>query len=81
MAGAGPAPSPVTRSWNPYRVPRIIPGIGRFEISWWLDYLKAHRSQVYVSDGDPNTVTVPATMAKAVVPEKIEKLGLKLRTY
>ena len=81
MAGAAPAPAPFTKAWNPYRVQRIIPGYGRFEIGWWLTYLQAHKAKRYISDGDPNTVTVPTMLVKEVIPARIQKLGLHLRTY
>jgi peptidoglycan/xylan/chitin deacetylase (PgdA/CDA1 family) len=81
MAGAGPAPAPVTKAWNPYRIQRIIPGTGRFEIAWWLNYLDVHKVERYVSDGDPNTVTVPTMLASDVDPARVQKLGLHLRTY
>jgi peptidoglycan/xylan/chitin deacetylase (PgdA/CDA1 family) len=81
MAGAAPAPSPVTKAWNPYRIQRIIPGNEAMGIPWWINWLQAHKSKRYVSDGDPNTCAVPLKMASAVVPARVAKLGLRLVTY
>jgi hypothetical protein len=53
----GPGPSPFDKSWNPHSVKRFIAGPGQIEhlLADW----DAHPGQVYVSDGDPNTVSVP----------------------
>ncbi len=81
LAGAGPAPSPVTKRWNPYRLPRIIPGPERYAIPYWLDYLQKHANKRYVSDGDPVMLTVPKADSGQVIPAQLQKLGLTLRTY
>ncbi len=81
LAGAAPVPAPVTKDFNPYRMQRIIPGNGRYMFGYWMDYLQKHPDKRYVSDGDPNTVTVPQTMAGVVVDSRLEKLGLHKRMY
>lgn len=80
-AGAGPALPPASIKFNPYLIPRMIPGDGRMEIGWWLSYLKAHKNMLYVSDGDPNTVTVPEVDKSRVMMARLTKNGLYFRTY
>jgi peptidoglycan/xylan/chitin deacetylase (PgdA/CDA1 family) len=64
-AGSSPAPSPMSRTFQPYRVPRIIPGNekvkpgGTYTIRFWLNELEEHPYEKFISDGDPNTYTVP----------------------
>lgn len=77
LVGAEPAPSPVVRGFDPYRLPRVQ--AIQSELDLWLGYFKRHPEQRYVSDGDPDTVTVPKALA-----DKIDKSKLgnaKLRTY
>lgn len=81
QAGAAPANPSITKGYRPYRVPRIIPGHEDYAIEYWLHFLKQHPQARYISDGDVRTVTVPKRLASAVVPARIQKLGLHLRTY
>ncbi|HEX5324650.1 MAG TPA: polysaccharide deacetylase family protein [Capsulimonadaceae bacterium] len=81
-----PAPSPVAKDFNPYYLPRIEPefrGVSdqRFMLSYWLNYLQKNPMKRYVSDGDPNTLTVPAILAAQVDQKKVTADGLHLRTY
>jgi peptidoglycan/xylan/chitin deacetylase (PgdA/CDA1 family) len=81
LAGAEPAPSMASKKFKPYRVPRIIPGTGRFEIAYWLDYLEKHKGQKYISDGDPNTITVAASRVSDVAKDRLYQQGLFFRSY
>jgi hypothetical protein len=81
LAGAGPAPSPASTKFKPYRIPRIIPGTKLMEIGWWLDYLEKHKAQKYVSDGDPNTITVHEADKPKVLAARLTKNELFFRTY
>jgi peptidoglycan/xylan/chitin deacetylase (PgdA/CDA1 family) len=80
-AGAAPTPPPFSLNFRPYRIPRIIPGNGRFEIDWWLDNLEKHKKLKYVSDGDPWTVTVPERFKAKISMNAIKKDGLFFRSY
>lgn len=85
-AGANPAPSPIAKGFNPYYLPRIEPADngkadGTFMLQYWLNYLKANPMKRYVSDGDPNTVTVPSIISAQVDKNKVAADGLHLRTY
>ena len=61
------------------RLPRIQATEGPNGITWWLDILRRHSERRYVSDGDPNTVTVPRNRASAV--DKSHLNGARLRLY
>jgi peptidoglycan/xylan/chitin deacetylase (PgdA/CDA1 family) len=80
-AGAGPSDSPISKRFKPYYMPRIIPGGERFALQFWLTYLQKHPIKRYISDGDPNTFTVPAILAADVDPAKLKATGCMERTY
>jgi peptidoglycan/xylan/chitin deacetylase (PgdA/CDA1 family) len=69
LVGAGPAPSPFSRAFEPGAIPRIrsshLPWDGErdFGAAYWLDQLRRHPEQRYVSDGDPRTIGFPRTEA------------------
>ena len=78
-AGWDPAISPVHPDYDPYSIDRVS---GRgfkaqdMDLIWWLEN---PRQPLYVSDGDPYTITVPET-SLALVDES--KLGdRQLRVY
>jgi len=58
--GGGAAPSPFSRAFDPVRLPRIQ-AIER-ELAHWLGYFDRNPGERFVSDGDPDTVTVPAAL-------------------
>ena len=77
LVGAEPAPSPVSRDFKPYRLPRVQ--AIQSELDNWLGYLARHPEKRYVSDGDPKTVTVPKNLESGV--DKARLAGKKLRAY
>lgn len=65
--GAEPAPSPFNVRFNPLSISRVrSPGIMPVDqdLTWWLANTK--RENQYVSDGNPDTVTVPESRAEQV---------------
>jgi len=76
-----PCPSSIAKGYKPYEIERITPGTGRQQSVWWFNYLKKNASDRYVSDGDPNTITVSQIAIGAVDKARVAKLGLHLRTY
>ncbi|MDF2985327.1 MAG: putative xylanase/chitin deacetylase [Eubacterium sp.] len=81
LVGANPAPSPVSSKFDPMALPRVrSTGQKKVEcdLAWWLDALKKGSSQ-YISDGNPNTVTVPKDKQKNVDMSKMK--GKQLVTY
>jgi len=79
LVGSNPAPSPVSRKFDPMRLPRIQAIAGAFGLDYWLNWLKEHPEKRYVSDGDPATVTVPRALQQEVDAARLQ--GATLRTY
>ena len=50
-------------------------------MQFWFTYLEKHKSARYVSDGDPNTFTVPASDKSKVDVARIKADHLYLRVY
>lgn len=81
LVGANPAPSPVSPKFDPLALPRVrSTGQKKVEcdLAWWLDTLGKGSSQ-YVSDGNPETVTVPEDKQKNVDMSRLN--GKQLITY
>lgn len=70
LVGANPAPSPFAKDFDPMRLPRIQAVEGVDGITHWLDKLKKPGAR-YVSDGDPDTVTVPQVETAKVSPARL----------
>jgi peptidoglycan/xylan/chitin deacetylase (PgdA/CDA1 family) len=70
LAGAEPAPSPFSTTFDPTAVPRIrtshLPWNGErdFCAEFWLHELKQNPDIRYVSDGDPTRITFPSSDRK-----------------
>jgi hypothetical protein len=58
MVAGGAAPSPFVRSFNPVRLPRIQ--AVENDLRYWLNHFDRTPGDRYVSDGNPDTITVPA---------------------
>ncbi|HVM69578.1 MAG TPA: putative glycoside hydrolase [Gaiellaceae bacterium] len=64
LVGANPAPSPFSKAFDPAQVPRIRTshagwkGEADFAFSYWMKELERSPRSRYVSDGDPEVVTV-----------------------
>lgn len=83
LVGANPAPSPVSEEFNPFRLPRIQavdPNFATYGIDQWLTYFKKYPEKQYVSDGDPDIITVPKMMMEPVDDSKLPE-GKRIRTY
>ena len=81
LAGADPAPSPIDKSFKPYRLPRIIPGQQPMALQYWFRYFESHARARFVSDGDPNTFTIPASKKSKVDAKRIKAEHMYLRVY
>jgi peptidoglycan/xylan/chitin deacetylase (PgdA/CDA1 family) len=57
MVAGGAAPSPHTRVFDPYHLPRIQ--ALQSELAHWLGYFERNPQERYVSDGDASVITVP----------------------
>jgi len=58
MVAGGAAPSPHARGLDPYRLPRIQ-AVER-DLAYWLGHFDRRPEERYVSDGDVETISVPA---------------------
>lgn len=81
LVGANPSPSPVSVKFDPLALPRVR-STGQkpveCDLNWWIDALEKGSSQ-YISDGNPDTVTVPKEKQKNVDMSKLN--GKQLITY
>jgi peptidoglycan/xylan/chitin deacetylase (PgdA/CDA1 family) len=62
----GAASSPFSRDWDPARLPRIQ--AIESELKRWLRYFEQNPQERFVSDGDPNVITVPAALQDRLRP-------------
>ena len=85
-AGADPAASPMGRDFygkpfNPYYIPRIIPGDEKYTIHYWLELMEKDKALKFISDGDPNTYTVNAIEKGQINVARLKNEHYHLRTY
>ncbi|WP_372998243.1 polysaccharide deacetylase family protein [Lutispora sp.] len=82
--GSNPAPSPNSIDFDPQRLPRVrasemkVQGTGIYD---YLKYFENNPDKKYVSDGDPNTVTIPESEISNIDIERLEMSNKKLITY
>jgi hypothetical protein len=67
MVAGGAAPSPFARSFDPVRLPRIQ-AVER-DLRHWLNHFDRTPSDRYISDGNPDTLTIPATKRDRLRPD------------
>ena len=77
LVGANPSPSPFTKKFNPYRLPRIR--ADGTELPRWLQYFENNPDERYISDGNPEIVTLPLTHQDQIDPTHLN--NKTLRTY
>ncbi|MGB9724190.1 MAG: polysaccharide deacetylase family protein [Chloroflexia bacterium] len=77
----GPSPSPFSVNFDPYHI-RRTQGIQE-ELDTWLSFFQDHPELRYISDGDPNVVSIPDPL-----PEKLQGIlrpdlpaGLQVLVY
>jgi peptidoglycan/xylan/chitin deacetylase (PgdA/CDA1 family) len=76
LVGANPAPSPFHTNFNPYRIPRIR--ADSTELPRWLEHFENKREERYISDGDPNIITVPESLADQIDENRLGDRTLRL---
>jgi len=91
MVGANPTESPVSTEYDPIWIARIqafdndVEIDGAINLYGWYEHMLENPETVYVSDGDPNTITVPKRLPpvlKGTLDEaKIEAEGKTLIRY
>ena len=76
LVGAGPAPSPNDRGFNPLALPRIQAGDGPLGPEQTLRRLRKSAHGRFVSDGDPDRIAVPASLAAQLRNGLLDKVIL-----
>ena len=79
LVGAHPAPSPVSNKFNPLALPRVRGS--QEELDKWFKYFEQRPEDRYISDGDPDTITVREDLAEYANLNKNSLQGKVLRTY
>lgn len=77
LVGANPAFSPVDKKFNPLKLPRVR-GSSEY-IDKWVEYFRRNPGERFISDGDPDVVTVPEKYKDRLNPEALK--GKTLRVY
>ena len=72
MVAGGASASPFARAFDPTRVPRIQ-ALER-ELRYWLDWFDKNPGERFVSDGDPDVVTVPIGSRDRLRPDVSKRL-------
>ena len=82
--GSNPAPSPNSIKFDPYKLPRVrasemkVQGTGIYD---YLEYFEKNPGKKYISDGNPDTITIPESEIDNIDKEGLEKNNKKLITY
>lgn len=76
LVGANPAPSPFDLNFNPLRLPRVR--ADGTELPRWLEHFDNKPEERYISDGDPNTVTVPKNLSNRLNESRLDNRTLRL---
>jgi hypothetical protein len=79
LVGANPAPAPISKRFNPMRLPRIQACEQDSGSTFWLNRIKSGGMGRYISDGDPNTTTIPSSLERKC--DKTRLNGATLRVY
>ncbi len=78
LVGSATAPSPYSVDFNPYLLERVQAG----DTPWGPEaFMKRHQKNqdlLYISDGDPKTVTVPASLQEKLAKHVREKYRVKI---
>lgn len=76
LVGANPAYAPLSSEYDPYWIPRIQ----MYDESWeeWRVFIEENPDIMYVSDGNPDIVTIPNDLSWALV-DTLDQSGLNGR--
>ncbi|RCX16287.1 polysaccharide deacetylase [Anaerobacterium chartisolvens] len=80
LVGANPAPSPVSKKLDLMSLPRVrAAGIKTVDadLEWWLENIS--EGEQYISDGNPDTVTLPSGKEDSIDKDKLK--GKQLVVY
>ncbi|QNO15212.1 polysaccharide deacetylase family protein [Alkalicella caledoniensis] len=81
LVGSHPSHSPFSKDFDPHKIPRIR-GEDPMEygyIYYWMEYFERNPHLRYISDGNPNYITVPEDQLDKIDTEAFQ--GKTIRTY
>ncbi|HBE77663.1 MAG TPA: polysaccharide deacetylase [Firmicutes bacterium] len=78
LVGSGPIPSPYAAGFDPYKLERIQAGDTAWGPKAYVSYYQKNPSSRYLSDGDPNTLTLPQSLAGKLRESIRSKYKIKL---
>jgi peptidoglycan/xylan/chitin deacetylase (PgdA/CDA1 family) len=78
LVGATPAPSPAGSAFDPMRTPRVQ-AYGPV-LAHWFALIERHPEEFYVSDGDPDAITVPSAIPASLGALDAARLAAEART-
>ena len=58
--GWKPEVSIFSKKFNPLKINRVQNGTQPYQFDYWMDYLNNHQDEVFISDGNADTVTIPS---------------------
>lgn len=73
IVSANPADSPVSTAWDPRSIACVRVYEGEYGSTQWLDQLASDPSQLFTSDGDPDSLTVRIYFHRRVLEPSIRK--------
>jgi hypothetical protein len=76
LVGAGPIKSPVVQGFDPTRLPRIQ--VFQEEFDKWLNYFDKNPEKRYISDGNPDTISIPETLENKIDHSKLGEKKLQV---
>lgn len=77
--GWKPEVSVFSTDFDPLRINRVQNGKEKFMFEFWIDDLIRNPEKVFTSDGDPETITIPAEKAEKVDGKWFESMSLRIR--
>jgi len=69
LVGSGPIKSPVVKGYDSTKLPRIQ--VFQEEFDKWLNYFDTNPDRRYISDGDPDTISIPSTEKEKIDESKL----------
>jgi peptidoglycan/xylan/chitin deacetylase (PgdA/CDA1 family) len=83
LVGANPAPSPYSKTFNPRQIPRIRTshadwnGEPDFSFAYWREELERNPDSRFISDGDPDAITVPKGAETDIKPKFASRIRVR----
>jgi peptidoglycan/xylan/chitin deacetylase (PgdA/CDA1 family) len=76
LVGAEPAPAPNHKNYDPYRLPRVR--ADEEQLHKWLTYFQNHPEKRYISDGNPDIVTIPMGQENNIAKNSLNDKELRI---